>query len=166
MKIIITDSTYNMNKMLKEYKIIYSNINNYKEVDNCDINVIQINNLNELNYIDIEPIIVNISHVDKKEEYKQLIKYLKKLKNKVLIINDNDKYLKKIFLNKLDIYRYGNNVYDDIEYKKEKNNIIIKYEKEKYKINKLNESIIGYIIIGLLFGLNIKEILINIEEIN
>lgn len=149
-KIIICDNYYNIDKIIK--------------LD--DIKIIKIKDIMELDKIDIEPIIIFISNINTKEEYKKLIKYLKKLKNKVLIINDNNKYLRKIFLRNLDIYRYGNNIYDDIEYIKKDNKIIIKYDSKKYILNTLNENIIGYIIIALLFGINIKEILKNIEKDN
>lgn len=149
-KIIITDNYYDMNNFFKEY----------------NIKLIKIDNIEQLTNIDVDPIIVFISNINEKKEYKELIKYLKKLKNKVLIINDNNKYLRKIFLNNLDIYRYGNNIYDDIEYIKKEENILIKYDSKKYTINTLNDNILGYIIIKLLFGINIEEILKNIEKTN
>ena len=147
-KIIICDNYYNIDKIIK--------------LD--DIKIIKIKDIMELDKIDIEPIIIFISNINTKEEYKKLIKYLKKLKNKVLIINDNNKYLRKIFLRNLDIYRYGNNIYDDIEYIKKEDKIILKYDSKKYILNTLNEKILGFIIIGLLFGIEIEEILKNIEK--
>lgn len=149
-KIIISDNDYNIDNILKDH----------------NIQLLIINNISDLNRLNIDPIIIFISNINTKEDYKMLIKYLKKLKNKVLIINDNDKYLRKIFLRNLDIYRYGNNIYDDIEYIKKDNNIMIKYDSKKYILNTLNDKIIGYIIIGLLFGLDIEEILKNIEKTN
>lgn len=146
MKKIIIDNDYDLNNIM----------------DTNNIEIIKINSIEELNIED--PTILFISNINNKNEYKILIKYLKKLKNKVLIINDNNKYLRKIFLRNLDIYRYGNNIYDDIEYIKKEDKIILKYDSKKYILNTLNEKILGFIIIGLLFGIEIEEILKNIEK--
>ena len=146
---IVLDSNYNINNI----------------IDSDNIEVIKIKKINELNNIDDLDIIF-ISKIENKNDYKVLLKYLKKLKNKVLIINDNNKYLRRIFLRNLDIYRYGNNIYDDIEYIKNKENIIFKYDNNKYTINTLNEEILGYIIIGLLFGEDINEVINILEKTN
>ena len=146
---IVLDSNYNINNI----------------IDSNNIEVIKIDNVDELNNIDDLDIIF-ISKIENKNDYKILLKYLKKIKNKVLIINDNNKYLRRIFLRNLDIYRYGNNIYDDIEYIKNKENIIFKYDSNKYTINTLNEEILGYIIIGLLFGEDINEIINILEKTN
>lgn len=123
-------------------------------------NEIVINSINELNNINIVPDILNITHINNKQEYKILLNYLKTIKGKTLIINDTDKYLKKILLNYLDIYRYGKNIYDDIEYKKYKDKIIFKYDSKIYEINTTNETIFGYILIKLLDNDNIEEIML------
>lgn len=128
-------------------------------------NEIVISNIYELNNINIIPDILNITHINTKEEYKVLLKYLKTIKGKILIINDKDKYLKRIFLRYLDIYRYGNNIYDDIEYIKKKNKIIFKFENKIYEINNTDEKILGYIIIKS-FNNNIGEILNSLEKTN
>ena len=162
-KIIVTDNLYSLEKILDNYKIKYSDCSNYKEIKKYELLVIKIDEIDDLNKLDIEPSIVFISKIEKRYEYKKLIKYLKTLKNKTLIINDTNKYLKKIFLKNLDIYRYGNNIYDDIEYIKKDDKIIIKYF-DRYTLNTTNENIIGYIIIGLLFGIEIVDIIKNIEK--
>ncbi len=128
-------------------------------------NEIVISNIYELNNINIIPDILNITHINTKEEYKVLLKYLKTIKGKILIINDKDKYLKRIFLRYLDIYRYGNNIYDDIEYIKKKNRIKFKFENKIYEINNTDEKILGYIIIKS-FNNNIGEILNSLEKTN
>ena len=121
-------------------------------------NEIVINNIQDLDSINIIPNIINITHINNKEEYKILLNYLKKVKGKILIINDKDKYLKRIFLRYLDIYRYGNNIYDDIEFIKKKDKIIFKYENKIYEINNHDERILGYILIKS-FNNNIEEII-------
>lgn len=127
-------------------------------------NEIVINNIEELHSINVIPDIINITHINNKKEYKILLAYLKKIKGKILIINDKDKYLKRIFLRYLDIYRYGNNIYDDIEYIKKKDRIRIKYESKIYEINTIDEKIIGYILIKLINNNNIEEIINSIEK--
>ena len=126
-------------------------------------NEIVINNIDELNSIKIIPDIINITHINNKKDFKILLNYLKKLKNKILIINDKDKYLKRIFYRYLDIYRYGNNIYDDIEYIK-KDKIIFKYDNNKYEINSTDDSILGYILIKLIKKNKIEEILNSLEK--
>jgi len=126
-------------------------------------NEIVINNIEELNSIDVIPDIINLTHIDNKKDFKILLNYLKKLKGKILIINDKDKYLKRIFYRYLDIYRYGNNIYDDIEYIK-KDKIIFKYDSNKYEINNTNDSILGLILIKLIQKNNIEEILNSLEK--
>lgn len=128
-------------------------------------NEIVINSIEELENINIKPDIINITHINSKKDYKLLCKYLKKVKGKILIINDKDKYLKRIFFRFLDIYRYGNNIYDDIEYIK-KDKIIFKYDNKKYEINTLDEKIFGFIIIKLIQNNNIEEILNLLEKTN
>lgn len=126
-------------------------------------NEIVINNIEELNSIDVIPDIINLTHIDNKKDFKILLNYLKKLKGKILIINDKDKYLKRIFYRYLDIYRYGNNIYDDIEYIK-KDKIIFKYDGNKYEINNTNDSILGLILIKLIQKNNIEEIINSLEK--
>lgn len=126
-------------------------------------NEIVINNIEELNSIDVIPDIINLTHIDNKKDFKILLNYLKKLKGKILIINDKDKYLKRIFYRYLDIYRYGNNIYDDIEYIK-KDKIIFKYDSNKYEINNTNDSILGLILIKLILKNNIEEIINSLEK--
>lgn len=136
------------------------------DTDYKGIDLIKINQIDDLRSISIKPDILNITHINNKKDYKSLLKYLKTIKGKILIVNDKDKYLKRIFLRYLDIYRYGNNIYDDIEYIKKKDKIIFKYDSKKYEINILDEKIFGYIIIKLLQNNNIKEVISILEKNN
>ena len=179
--IVINEYKYLIKNILKEYTVfefkpkeyeeIYHKFDNLKEeIYVINIYIKYIDKLKEINK-NLKPDIIFIPKLEdnypktvEMKMFKYIKKGLKKLKNKILIINDNDKYLKNMFMNNLDIYRYGNNEYDDIEYIKEKENIIINYQEEKYTLKNKNEDIIGNIIIGLLFGLNIEEIIDNIEK--
>lgn len=177
--IVINDYNYNLKEILKEYSVIEFKPKGYEEIYKKYKEEIIIVNI-DIKYIDklkeickkLKPDIIFIPQIDgtysktiEMKMFKYIKKGLKKLKNKTLIINNNDKYLNKIYMNNLDIYRYGNDSYDDIKYTKEKNNLIINYE-ETYKIKNKKEDIIGNIIIGLLFGINIEEILNDIEKMD
>ena len=174
--VVINNKDDYLEQVLKDYSIlkleyddIYYDYFNVKE-DICLINL-DIKYIEKLKEIikKIKPDVIFIPKIDglyldniEKNIYKIIKKALKKYRNKILIINDNDKYLNKIFINRLDIYRYGNNEYDDIEYIEKDNTIIFNYQDKKYYINNKNNSIIGYIIIGLLFGEEIDIIYKNI----
>lgn len=178
--IVINEYKYSLKNILKKYSILEVNLDENNEIYNIIDSVkeeiviicIDIKEIEKLKYLNkkINPDIIFIPKIENTytksievKEYKYIKKGLKKLKNKTLIINDNDKYLKNIFNNKLDIYRYGNNIYDDIEYIKDKNNLIVKYQDKKYNIKNKEPDIIGNIIIGLLFGENIENL---IDKIN
>lgn len=174
----INENKYNLNNILKDYKISYNKIDSYYDIyykyinskdDICiiDLDLKYIDKLKEINKI-LKPEIIYIPRLEytyTESIEKKIFKIIKKsLKNNTLIINDNDKYLKRIFKNRLDIYRYGNNMYDDIEYIEKNGNLIIKYEDKKYEIYNKDSSIIGYIIIGLLFGETIDNIIKNVNQ--
>lgn len=179
--VIINEYKYSLKNILKDYSILEIKLEEIRDIYNIidyikeEIIVIYIDikEIEKLKYLNkkINPDIIFIPKIEniytksiEEKEYKYIKKGLKKLRNKVLIINDNDKYLKNIFNNKLDIYRYGNNIYDDIEYIKDKNNLIIKYQDKKYDIKNKEPDIIGNIIIGLLFGENIENLIDTINN--
>ena len=169
--LVINDYKYSLKDILKndsifelypeQYSDIYYKYDNLKE----DIYVVIIG----MNYIEkikeiiksLKPDIIFIPCIDKYTDNINNImyKYIKKaLKNSVLVINSNDKYLNKLFYNNFKIYSYGNNIYDDIEYIEKDKDIIFKYNDKKYFIKNKDVDILGYILIGLLFGLDINNI--------
>jgi len=173
--IVINEYKYSLKNMLYDYEIKEMELKKLTDLDNL-INIneeilvinVDIKNIEYLEKIDKNlkidvifiPAIENIyTKSIEEKEFKFIKKTLKKIRNKVLILNDNDKYLKKLFNNKLDIYRYGNNIYDDIKYIRFKNDLIIKYQDKKYIIKNKEPDIIGNIIIGLLFGLDLEELI-------
>ena len=170
--IVINEYKYSLKNILKDYNIKEIRIEKYGDLEkiiNVDaeilVIILDIKNIEYFKLINkkINPDIIFIPRIEnictKEKEFKLIKRILKKIKNKILIINDNDKYLKNIFNNKLDIYRYGNNIYDDIEYIKDKNNLIIKYQDKKYTIKNKESDIIGNIIIGLLFGIDLENLI-------
>mgnify|MGYP004623609345 FL=1 len=176
--VVINEYKYSLKNVLIDYSVIEIpfDINIINNIDNIDEEVIiiylDINNIEKLEYLK-NKIKIDVIFIPKingcytstieKKEFKFIRKILKKLKNTTLIINDNDKYLKNIFYNKLDIYRYGSNLYDDIEYMNKNGELLIKYQDKIYNIKVNDPNIIGNIIIGLLFGKNIELI---IDKIN
>mgnify|MGYP004672191723 FL=1 len=176
--VVINEYKYSLKNVLIDYSVIEIpfDINIINNIDNIDEEVIiiylDINNIEKLEYLK-NKIKIDVIFIPKingcytstieKKEFKFIRKILKKLKNTTLIINDNDKYLKNIFYNKLDIYRYGYNLYDDIEYMNKNGELLIKYQDKIYNIKVNDPNIIGNIIIGLLFGKNIELI---IDKIN
>jgi len=176
--VVINEYKYSLKNVLIDYSVIEIpfDINIINNIDNIDEEVIiiylDINNIEKLEYLK-NKIKIDVIFIPKisgcytstieKKEFKFIRKILGKLKNITLIINDNDNYLKNIFYNKLDIYRYGSNLYDDIEYMNKKGELLIKYQDKIYNIKVNDPNIIGNIIIGLLFGKNIELI---IEKIN
>lgn len=170
--IVINEYKYSLKNILKDYNIKEIKLEKYTDLEkiiNIDaeilVIILDIKNIEYFKLINkkINPDIIFIPRIEnictKEKEFKLIKRILKKIKNKILIINDNDKYLKNIFNNKLDIYRYGNNIYDDIEYIKDKKNLIIKYQDKKYIIKNKESDIIGNIIIGLLFGLDLENLI-------
>lgn len=180
--LVINDYKYSLKDILNEYSILelgsydcddiyYNHINSSVDILIVNIDIKYIDKLKEINKI-LKPDIIFIPRIEniytkgiEDKLFKYIKKGLKKLKNKTLIINNNDKYLKKIYINNLDIYRYGNDIYDDINYTKEKNDIIIDYQDKKYTIKNKDNDIVGYIIIGLLFGIEIDNIVNSINNI-
>lgn len=147
--------------------IFYPFFNLKEEIVVLNIDIKFIDKLKEINEI-LKPDIVIINEIPflcikriKNIIYKYILKGLRNLSNKTLIMNDNDN---KIFLKNLDIYRYGNNAYDDIKYYLKNNKIEFIYNKNKYIINKTDEEYLGYIILGLLFGIDINELIEIIEK--
>lgn len=169
--IIINEYKYSLKNILKDYDIKEIRIEKYGDLEkiiNIDTEILVV--IIDIKYFKlinkkINPDIIFIPRIENictnEKDFKIIKRILKKIKNKILIINDNDKYLKNIFNNKLDIYRYGNNIYDDIEYIKDKNNLIIKYQDKKYIIKNKESDVIGNIIIGLLFGIDLENLIEN-----
>lgn len=172
--IVINEYKYSLKDILTDYKIKELELENINDLDNLIITEeilvinIDIKNIEYLEIIDKKinidiifiPIIENTyTKSIEEKKFKYIKKTLKKMKNKILILNDNDKYLRNIFNNKLDIYRYGNNIYDDIEYILFENNLTIKYQDKEYIIKNKKSNIIGNIIIGLLFGIDLEELI-------
>ena len=170
--LVINDYKYSLKDIIKDKKIYELKPAKYKDIyykyDNLkdDIYVINIG----INYIEklkeivkyLKPDIVFIPCVDKYTDNinKKMFKYIKKsLKNNTLVINSNDKYLNKMFYYNFNIYSYGNNLYDDIEFIDKDNNIIFKYNDKKYYIKNKEKDILGYILIGLLFNIDINNII-------
>lgn len=169
--IVINDYKYSLKDILKnnsvfelyleKYEDIYYKYDNLK--DDVYVVVIGINYIEKIKEIvkSLKPNIVFIPCIDKYTDNinKSMYKYIKKvLKNTTLVINSNDKYLNKMFYHNFNIYSYGNNLYDDIEYIKQDNDIIFKYNDKKYFLKNKDIDILGYILIGLLFEIDIDNI--------
>ncbi len=155
-------------KVFTIYSNDYNDIYNYikhkknKKVIINSSNIKDIESINEVINPDIYLILNNILNSDKKTN-----KYLKKINQKTLIIN-YDK-LGNIKQKNLDIYRCGTNKYDDIyaydidefKFKINYNNFeyeILNYDKKEYIY------ILASITIGLLYGIDIKKIVSNLNN--
>lgn len=181
--IVTVNNSFSLKNILKEYSIYEVNPKYIDDIyylyANCDKDIFIINlDITNIEYLFdinkyIKPDIIFIPRIEnmytntiENKIFKKIKKSFGKLKDKVLVINDNDKYLKKIFKNNLDIYRYGCNMYDDIEYIKKNNEIIINYQDENYILEINDDSLVGVIIIGILFGYYIEDIVNYINKLD